>query len=164
MSYSRDIFAAYTAPRKVMHRQLGQGIGENRALAYLIIGSFLMFISQMPEVSRRAHLEGIDLVNQAFNQFIGAVFLFPLLMYGVAAIVHLIARAFGGKGNWLDARIATFWAILAICPVMLFRGLVDGFIGAGPVLTIVNVASAAVFFHIWIGSMIAAENPEDADV
>ena len=37
----------------------------------------------------------------------------PLLAYGLAALVHLAARAFGARGGFLAARAALFWSALA---------------------------------------------------
>ena len=37
----------------------------------------------------------------------------------MAAVVHLVARAFGGRGRFLAARAALFWSGLAVAPLAL---------------------------------------------
>ncbi len=67
------------------------------------------------------------------------LFLLPPLAYLLAAISHLVARAFGGKGTGYGARVALFWSLLAVSPLMLLQGLVRGFIGEGPALMATGV-------------------------
>ena len=54
----------------------------------------------------------------------GYVALAPLIAYGLAAVVHLVARAFGARGSFLAARAALFWSALAAAPVALGVALV----------------------------------------
>ncbi len=63
------------------------------------------------------------------------LFLLPPLAYALAAISHLVARALGGRGTGYGARMALFWSLLAVSPLMLLQGLVRGFLGEGPALT-----------------------------
>ena len=44
---------------------------------------------------------------------------FPLLAYAFAAIVHLVARAFGATGTFRAARAAVFWSLLLAAPLAL---------------------------------------------
>ena len=54
----------------------------------------------------------------------GWVAVAPLIAYGLAALVHLAARAFGARGSFLAARAALFWSALAGAPVALGVALV----------------------------------------
>lgn len=164
MAVTLDILESYRAPRRVMARQLATGAGEERALAYVMIACFLFFIALLPSLSRTAYLnpEGGDFANLASNAFIGSVLIAPLLFYGIAALSRIAAMVFGGKGSWLSARLALFWALLAVSPLMLFRGLVMGLIGQGPALSLVNLVVGLLFLLIWIGALRAGESASGA--
>ena len=159
MSVTRDIVEAYRTPRRVMARQLAAGVGEERALGYVMIACLLMFVARLPLLSRQAHLhpEDGEFSTLAGGAFLGAVLMAPLVFYGLAALSHAIAKAFGGQGSWLSARLALFWSLLVICPLMLFQGLVAGFIGDGPALTLVNIGVGIVFLWLWISALRVAE-------
>ena len=61
-----------------------------------------------------------------------------------------VARAMGGQGSWYGARLALFWALASISPLMLLQGLVSGMIGAGPAMWLVSVGVAFGFLWLWL--------------
>ncbi|QDY69221.1 YIP1 family protein [Qingshengfaniella alkalisoli] len=161
MSVTRDIVASYRAPRRVMRRLLAAGQREDRALVTLLLACGLIFVAQLPRLSREATLNP----DVPFDARVGAALLawgvfMPLICYGIAAISHLVARALGGKGSWFTARIALFWSMLVATPVWLLHGLTAGFIGPGPELTFVGLVLAAVFCIVWLASLIEGEWPK----
>jgi len=91
---------------------------------------------------------------------LACVFLLPLLAYAIAAASHVIARLFGGRGSGLGARLALFWALLAIAPAMLLQGLVAGFVGPGAALNLVYILVALGFLRLWF--LMLAEVERDA--
>ncbi len=157
MAVTRDITATYRGPGRVVRRLLEMGQREDRALAILMAGCVLVFIAQLPRLSREAHLTG-----QELNMLLGAsllawVIIAPLLMYCIAALSHLVARLIGGKGGWYGARLALFWALLASGPVLLLHGLVAGFVGPGPARDGVGLLWLGVFLWFWIAGLRQAE-------
>jgi hypothetical protein len=80
---------------------------------------------------------------------LGWVFIAPLTLYVLAAVVHGVARLFGGRASWYEARLALFWAFLASSPLWLLNGLVAGFVGPGPGQTLVGAAALLVFLFLW---------------
>jgi hypothetical protein len=68
-----------------------------------------------------------------------------------------VARLLGGQGTHLGARMALFWSLLAVSPLMLFQGLVRGFVGPGAGLTATGVLVLVVFLVIWANALIEAE-------
>ncbi len=140
-----------------MQRMLARGPREDRALAILMGACLLVFISQWPALSRKAYLEEVELNSLLAGALFGWIFIAPLLLYGLAALSHLIAKAFGGRGSWYGARLALFWSLLAATPLMLLNGLVAGFVGPGPGLTLVGVIWCAVFLWFWISSLLTSE-------
>ncbi len=159
MSVTSDITATYRGPRRVMRRLLAMGEREDRALVILMGACLIVFIAQMPRLSREAHLTGQELNMLLGGALLGWIFLAPLLLYALAALSHLIARLIGGKGSWYGARLALFWSFLASTPVLLLHGLVAGFIGPGPGLQAVGLIWIVVFAWFWIASLLQAEEP-----
>lgn len=159
---TRDIAATYRGPGAVMRRLLALGKREDRALAILMAGCALVFVSRWPALSRQAHLDGRDVNELLAGALFGWIFIAPLLLYGMAALSHLIARAFGGTGSWYGARLALFWSLLAATPLMLLNGLVAGFIGPGAGLNLVGLLWCAAFLWFWISSLVVSERPQQA--
>lgn len=158
MPVTLDMLRSWRDPRGVIRTKLADGPREDRALATVMGACALIFVSQWPRLSREAFLQPeIPLEARMVGALMGAVFLLPLFLYALAAISHLVARAFGGKGTWFSARMALFWALLAVAPVMLLNGLVAGFLGQGAALTAVGFAVALGFFYLWINMLIEAE-------
>lgn len=160
MAVTADIGATYKGPGRVMERLLAMGQREDRAIAILMAGCAVMFISQMPALSRRAHLEGQELNQLLGGALMGWLFIAPLALYLIAALSHLIARAVGGQGSWYGARLALFWALLAAAPLVLLYGLVAGFIGPGIELQLTGAVWCAVFMWFWIAGLIQAERAQ----
>lgn len=152
------ILRTWTGPRRVMRAILAQGQREDRALATLLAACAVLFIAQWPLHARAAHLDpSIPLEARIAGALMGAVVLLPVLAYALAAISHLLARAFGGRGAFWQARMVLFWTLLAVSPLMLLHGLVAGFIGPGAVLTLVQAGVGIGFVLIWAAGLRVAE-------
>ncbi len=158
MAITSDIVESYRRPRAVVRRYLEGGGQEARALAVLMGACLLMFVAQWPALARAAHFDPlVPLQARMGASLVAMMFMVPLIAYAVAAVSHLVARAFGGQGSFLSARVALFWSLLAISPLMLMQGLLNGFIGEGAGVTISGVIVFAAFLAIWINALIEAE-------
>jgi len=158
MPVSTDIIESYRRPRRVFLRLLDGGESEGRALACLMGACLLIFISQWPGLAREAHFDPSKPLDALMaGALLATMFLLPLIAYGAAALSHLVARALGGKGSFFAARFALFWALLAVSPLMLLQGLVRGFLGPGPALTVVGFAVLAAFLTLWFTSLVVSE-------
>ncbi len=157
MAISHNILATYRRPGTVVRRLLQLGQREDRALAYLMAGCVLVFVSQLPALSRQAHLDGVELNPLLGGALLAWVFMAPLLFYVLAGISHMVARLIGGKGNWYGARLALFWALLASAPLILLYGLVAGFVGPGPALTVTGALWVVAFLWFWLAGLREAE-------
>ncbi|MEC8582215.1 MAG: YIP1 family protein [Pseudomonadota bacterium] len=157
MPVTTDIVASYRRPAQVMRRLLSAGTREDRALAMLMAGCVLAFISQLPRLSREAHLTGEELNPMLGGALFAWLFIAPLMFYLIAALSHLVARLFKGKGDWFGARLALFWAFLAASPLMLLNGLTAGFVGPSAALTLVGFVWFVAFMVIWLVSLKVAE-------
>ncbi len=158
MTVSSDMLATWRRPREILRAKLANGTRDDRALATVMAACFLLFIAQWPGLSRAAYLDPtIPLDARIAGALMATIFLLPPILYAVAALSHLVARAFGGKGSFFGARLALFWAMLCIAPLMLFHGLIAGFIGPGTQLTVVGVLILVAFLWLWITLLIEAE-------
>ncbi len=158
MPIASDIVESYRSPRRVLRRRLGAGADEGRALALLFGACLLIFVSQWPGLARAAHLDpSVPLDARMGGALLATLFLLPPLAYGLAALSHLVARAIGGGGTGFGARMALFWSLLAVSPLMLLQGLVRGFLGEGPALTATGIVVALAFLCLWINALIEAE-------
>lgn len=157
MAVTDDIVATYRGPSAVMRRLLQGERHEARALTYLIVALVVIYIAQWPGLSRAAHFAPeVPLVQRMVAAFLAVLAMIPAF-YMLAAFGHLVARALGGRGNFFGARIALFWALLAVTPLMLLHGMVAGFIGPGVQATLVGVIVFAVFLWFWLSGLRASE-------
>lgn len=157
MPVSTDILATYRGPGRVVRRLLDMGPREDRALIFVMGFCLVAFIAQMPGLARRAHLEGLELNMLLGGALLGTVFILPLFFYALAMVSHWAARLVGGRGTSYGSRLALFWALLSSAPLVLLNGLVAGFIGPGPTLTLVGVVWVAVFVWFWLSGLRQAQ-------
>ena len=163
MAVSSDILRTWRNPRAVMRGLLDMGRREDRALMIVMVGCFLIFIAQWPRLSRTSAGFGTgggdapELSQLVAYEFFAWLLIWPLLLYFIGSVLHVIAKAAGGKGSFYSARLALFWAVLATTPAALLYGLCAGFLG--PVLgtQITGLIYAAAFFAIFGACFYEAE-------
>lgn len=156
------IALSWRAPRAVMADAVSAGLTEARTLVHLMLACGVFFVASLPLAVRSAGGLTVDEpVSATVSAHLfawGAVA--PLLGYGVAAVVHLIARAFGGRGRFLAARAALFWSGLAVAPAALLIGIV-GAVGVsltGRVLPWLDwLGYIALALWVWIFAASLAE-------
>lgn len=153
MSVTNDIVATYRSPGRVVARRLAMGIREDRGLAILMAACVTVFIASWPRLAREAHLNGVELNPMLGASLLTWVFIMPLAFYVLAMVVQAVLRLTGRKIGGFESRFALFWALLAIAPISLFRGLVGGFIGAGVVYDTVGLIAILVFTWFWMAGI-----------
>lgn len=157
MSVVGDIARAWASPRQLVRVKLDQGLREDRALAVIMGAGVLVFIAQWPSAIRAATLDPtIPLDARLGGALIACVFMLPLIAYVIALISQGILRILGGRGTGFGARLALFWAFLAVAPVMLIQGILIGFLGHSVIGTIVQVIAGVGFLWIWTQMLIEA--------
>ncbi|MDF3413832.1 YIP1 family protein [Sulfitobacter sp. M57] len=160
MPATRDIVATYRGPGKVVRRLLGEGVREDRALIYLMIGCLMVFVAQTPRLARQAFETGENLQMLMGASLMAWLFIAPLLLYAIGALTHLVARVLRARITSYGARLALFWALLASSPLVLLWGLTAGFIGQGIQLTAVGFVWFALFVWFWFAGFRAALNED----
>jgi hypothetical protein len=157
MTVSTDLFATWRSPRAALRRHLARGVSEAFAFSLLLVFLVLAFVAQWPAAAREAHLAGeTSALPRILPRAYGVLLMIPVA-YGLAALSRIVARALGGQGSWYAARIALFWALATIGPLLLLQGLVAGMIGPGPALWLVTVLLGLGFLWLWLTMLHEAE-------
>lgn len=157
MTVTTDLFVTWHSPREVIRRHLARGVSEPFAFSLLLIFLTLAFVAQWPVAAREAFLANEPSATPRILARAFAVLSTIPLWYGLAAVGRLVARAFGGKGSWYGARLALFWALATVSPLMLLQGMVAGMIGPGPAGLVLSAAIGLAFLWLWLTMMHEAE-------
>ncbi len=153
------VFAAYPRFRASMARQLEERPGESRLLAYVMGVCLALFLGRLPALlyAPGGSLEG-GLAAHVTMSLVSILFFLPLFLYGVSALVRIVARAFGGTGGWYETRLATFWGLLVAAPLQLTAALVSNALSLTGTSTAGLAASAAAgLMAAWIWAACIAE-------
>jgi len=150
-------------PRGEMGRQIAEGLSERRALVHLFAACGLALLASLPNAVRAA--QGLEIDEPRAGvisaHVFGYLFVAPLLLYGLAAGLHLGARAFGARGPYLPARSAVFWAALMGAPIAMALALagvaVEVVFGAGALRWLVVPGYAGLVWWLWLLAASLAE-------
>jgi hypothetical protein len=156
MAVVNDMARMWRRPRAVFADLLAMGEREDRAIAWLMAGCFLVFVAQWPRLARISLLEGTDLSQRMAYEFFAWMMIWPLAFYLLAALGLLVARAFGARVGGFGGRLALFWAHLSAAPVALFQGLLVGLNGSGPASDIVGALWLGALAVFWITGLAEA--------
>lgn len=152
-----EIINAYGGLRTSMRTQIDRGYGEEKLLALVTFGSFIVFLSFLPR------LFATDISGNPDQSFAGGIimwffvvmFFFPLVLYGIGAISHLIAKPFGGSGPFFNARHSLFWMLAVISPYLIVKAMlgsialqIGGVLG-GNILAGLNIILVLIVLRIW---------------
>ena len=134
-----------------MKRHLDNGIREEQTLFFAILFGLLSYLSLLPALAKHAFLTNESLSALAAAQFISSVFMMPLLMYGIAAVSHLILKYFGGQGDYIGARRALFWAALVTTPAILLTSIAEVYLSETS--AILSVITTMIFIWQWFSNL-----------
>jgi hypothetical protein len=157
MTVSTDLLATWRSPRAALRRHLARGVSEPFAFSLLLVFLVLAFVAQWPAAAREAHLaDEASALPRILPRAYGVLMMIPVA-YGLAALSRIVARALGGQGSWYAARIALFWALATVGPLLLLQGLVAGMIGPGPALWLLTAMLGLGFLWLWLTMLHEAE-------
>lgn len=142
------VLQSWWAPGRVVATLRGM---PDRALIAVLMAAMLIFlIAQAPGHARAAQMQpDIPLGARMGGALLAVMFMMPLLAYGLAALSAGLSRLTPWPVAPQDARLALFWALLAVSPAMLLSGLVAGLIGSGPALDLTQAVAGLGFLVIW---------------
>lgn len=154
MPVSRDIARTYRGPRTVVRELLSMGPREDRAIAWLMIGCFLVFLSRLPALQRAAIETGSDFQRDVIYAFFAMMMIAPLMFYAIAFVFFLITKLARSAATPYGARLAIFWGWLSAAPLALFYGLLVGFNGLDhPGTTLVGALWFIVLIWFWLAGL-----------
>lgn len=157
MSVTNDIVASWRNPGKATLRHLSRGRSEAFAFALLVVFLILAFVARWPTAARVSALQPeVPVFPQLMAAGLATLATIPV-WYGLAALSRLAAGAMGGSGSWYGARIALFWSLVAVSPLVLLTGLVAGMIGPGTQLSLVGSITFVAFLIHWLLALKAVE-------
>ncbi|SDE89965.1 hypothetical protein SAMN05421538_11428 [Paracoccus isoporae] len=123
---------------------------EGAMLAVLMAAMLVFLIAQAPGHARAAELDhGVPLGGRMAGAAMAVLFVMPLLAYATAWVVQILSRLTPWAISGPAARLALFWALLAIAPAMLLSGLVEGLMGPGAALSVTRLICGIGFLLIW---------------
>lgn len=160
MAVTSDIVESWRRPRQVLRRHLGRGRSEAFAFSLLFVFLLIAFIAQYPGAARVTALNPeVPMAPQLLAKALGLLATIPLF-YGLAALSRLVGKAMGGQGTWYGARLALFWALVAVTPFVLLVGMVAALIGPGLQLTVTGGVAFAAFLFQWLLGLTVIEQGE----
>ncbi|MGB7270198.1 MAG: YIP1 family protein [Albidovulum sp.] len=163
MSVGAEILATYRDPAGPVGRLLASGPREDRALVIVMAAGLLMFVARAPSLARAAHIDpSVPLEARLGITLFIMLFILPLLAYGIALGAHMVMRILRFQGPASGARVALFWAMLAIAPASLLHGFCDGFVGQVAWVQLLGAAVFAGFLWFWMRGMVVAYRREGA--
>lgn len=150
MTVVADILATWRSPRAVLRDKLASPPREDRALAVLAGACLLIFVAELPGLARAAHLDpSVPLEARIGGALLATLFVLPLVLYALAGASHLVLRLLGRAGSAYGSRVALFWSLLCIGPMMLVQGLLAGLVGPGWVSGLSGFAVLLAFVALW---------------
>jgi len=150
MSVTTDIVESWRRPQTVVRRHLQRGRSEAFAFSLLFVFLLVSFIAQIPGAARVTALDpAVPMSAQMLAKGLGLLATIPVF-YGLAALSQLAMR---GVGGGYGARIALFWSLVAVSPLVLLVGLVAGMIGTGNQLVLCGVLTFAAFVFQWVTAL-----------
>jgi len=149
MAVTSDIVQSWRSPRLVLRTHLQRGPSEPWVFSLLVVFLLIVFVAQWPGAARNSYLTPeVPLTQRLVATALALMATIPF-WYALAAVGHWVAKALGGKGDYYRARLALFWALVTISPLMLLQGMVAGFIGPGPGLTGLGLLVGLAFVVFW---------------
>ena len=161
MSATREIVKAYRGFGASMRRQIESSPGEERLLVYVVIACLIYFVARVPDLlslSASQATEEVSSIAVFITNLVGSFFFAPLMLYGLAAMSHIIARAFKGSGSFFNARLALFWALLITAPIALITTIIQTAFPAEWLAQALWMAKFLLFAYVWACCLSVAEN------
>ena len=157
MAVTPEILASWRSPRAGIRRHLARPRSEAFAFSLLLVFLILTLVGQWPQAARDAFLaQEPSAAPRMLARSLAVLATIPV-WYGLAALSRLVAGLLGGQGSWYSSRLALFWALATLSPLMLLQGLVAGMIGPGPGLWLVVAGAGIAFLWLWLTMLHEAE-------
>lgn len=153
MAFLHEAKKAFLIPGEAARKIADSGLTEERALGYLMGGCLAHGLATAVRVYWEAPGDE-SLAGKIAGVLLGALVFAPLLMYFVAAASRLAAKALGGGGSWLEARLALFWSLFATAPLAVAGAvLISVFEGSQAVSKAAGAVTGVAFAMVWLSCL-----------
>ena len=117
---------------------------EPQVMFFALLACGLIFVAQWPGLSRAATIDtSVTFEQRMGGAMFGIMFLLPLILYGCAAVLKLGLRLSGANVPGILVRLALFWSLLTVTPLMLLQGGLSAFFGVGSCVAGLRVCGLA---------------------
>jgi hypothetical protein len=149
-----DILGTYRNPGRLIRKKLSQGMSERILLSYVMLASLISFVARTPRFIREYQPTDDAPLEAAFAASLVAALIFaPLFLYLVAGASHLVMRLLGGQGTGQGARLALFWTILVLQPLVIASEIVSFLSPDNLISGVMSLVLSVIFLTFWILSM-----------
>jgi hypothetical protein len=149
MSLVGNLARTWRRPAQVVRELDDQGLREPQLLFFALLACGLIYVAQWPGLSRAAAIDpSVSFEQRMGGALFAVMFLLPLVLYGLAGVVQVMLRLFAAPVHGLRVRLALFWALLSVTPLMLLQGGLSAFLGAGPFVTLFGFVVLGCFLYI----------------
>ena len=154
------VITAFRTPGVSFVAERSLGLTERRLIAYAFGATLFLTLGRVMAETVRPELALGPERMAWFAATILIGFSFGLLaLYAIAAVIRIIARAFGGSSGWAETRLALFWSGLAAGPLIALAHIVGAMIegrslaamlgGMVWAILFLPMLSAANGFSVW---------------
>ena len=158
MSLLADIGQTYVAPAAVIRKLAAKRPPERILLGYLLAACLVALAVRLPRQLSNDTLVGDGKMAGfvAANLVAGLIFA-PLFLYFLAQLSHWGARLMGGGKDSYAGRLALFWSLFALQPVVALIELYDAYAPTGLPVWPVSGGGAIYFMVVWLVSLYTLE-------
>lgn len=143
-------------PARVVRRLAARGVSERQLLAWVMAASLIALLARLPLLlENRAPDQPPEALAGA--AIIAGLLFAPLFFYALAALSRLIARVMGGQGSGQGARLALFWVLLALQPLVVAALYLPVFLAPLGLDGALRVGAGLWFLWAWLSALVALE-------
>jgi hypothetical protein len=154
-SFLADVADTYRDPAAVFARKLTIGVREPQLLAWVVFACLISFLARLPGLVSLHRESAIEQPLEALlaASLVAGVFFAPIFFYVLAGISHLVAKVFGKQGSWQSARVALFWSLIALQPLLILTQTLSVQIGTNLLTKGASIGAGAFFLWVWFKGM-----------
>jgi len=156
MSFWHDVAQTYVRPATVARRLNARHIADRVLLAYVMGASLISFAARMPGMIRDYQpTPDAPLAAFAASTMVAALIFAPLFFYALASLSDLAMRLIGRASSGVAARLALFWPLFALQPLVIALQIVSIWQIPALILSAIHLLAGAYFLFIWLSSLTA---------
>lgn len=154
MSLVLNIVRTYRRPRAVVKGLISQELREPQVFFFNALFCVLVLFVQLPVLSLRADTSSMSYEELRSGTIMGVLFVLPLLLYGLALVLGGVLRVLRNPAPGLWVRLALFWSLLAVTPLMMVHSALSATLGQTEAVIGFGFVVAGAFLYILISALV----------